>query len=112
MELAAVVAKALERIKQDFYWVGCQQAVADCIASCSQCIAAKGPRRSRGQLQQYNSGAPFKRIAMDVADPVPVRNAGNRYALVVMDYFSKWPEVHAIPNQEANTVVNVFVSWV
>ena len=50
---------------------------------------------------------------MDVAFPFPVSNAGNRYVLVVMDYFSKWPEVYAIPNQEANTITNVFVNnWV
>ncbi|XP_037813635.1 uncharacterized protein LOC119604837 [Lucilia sericata] len=87
---------------------------ADWISNCPQCIAAKGPvRKSRGRLQQYNSGAPFERIAMDVAGPFPVSDAGNRYVLVVMDYFSKWPEVYAIPNQEAKTVVGVFVNnWI
>ena len=50
---------------------------------------------------------------MDVAGPFPVSNAGNRYVIVVMDYFSKWPEVYAIPNQETNTITNVFVNnWV
>ena len=58
----------------------------------------QGPvKRSRGQMQQYNSGTPFERIAMDVAGPFPVSNAGNRYVLVVMDYFSKWPEVYTYP---------------
>lgn len=108
------ITKTLEKLKQRFYWVGCQQAVADWIANCAQCIAAKGPlRRSRGQFQQYNSGAPFERVAMDVAGPFPVSNTGNRYVLVVIDYFSKWPEVYAIPNQEAKTVSDTFVNnWV
>ena len=107
------VTKTLGRPKQCFYWVGCQQTAADWIANCTQCIAAKGPVRSRGQLQQYNSGAPLERIAMDAAGPFPVSYAGNRYVLVLMDYFSKWPEGYAIPNQEANTMVNVFVNnWV
>ena len=26
-----------------------------------------------------------------------------------MDYFSKWPEAYALPNQEANTVAEVLV---
>ena len=47
---------------------------------------------------------------MNVAGPFPVSNVGNRYVLVVMDYFRKWPEVYAIPNQEASTIVNVFVN--
>ena len=49
------VTKMLERLKQRFYWVGCQQVVAAGIANCNQCIPTIGPvRRSRGQLKQKN----------------------------------------------------------
>ncbi len=104
----------MEKVKQRFYWVGCRQSVTEWIANCGECISAKGPRsKSRGQMKQYNSGAPFERIAMDVAGPFPISQLGNRYVLVVMDYFSKWPEVYAIPNQEAGTVADVFINnWV
>ena len=61
-------------------------------------------------MQQYNSGAPFERKAMDVAGLFPVSNAGNRNVPAAMDYFSKWPEVYAITNQEANIITNVFVN--
>ena len=88
------VTKTLKSLKQHFYWIGYQQAAANLIANRTQCIAAEGEvRKSRGQLQQYKPGAPFKRIARDVAGPFPVSNTGNRYILVVMDYFSKWPEM-------------------
>ena len=64
-------------------------------------------------MQQYNVGAPFERIAMDVAGPFPITDNGNKYVLVVMDYFSKWPEVYPIPNQEAKTIANVIVdNWI
>ena len=108
------IAKTAEKVKQRFYWVGCQKSIADWIANCERCIRAKGPtRKSRGYMQQYNSGAPFERIAMDVAGPFPTSDSGNRYVLVVMDYFSKWPEVYAIPNQEARTIVDVFSkNWI
>ena len=50
---------------------------------------------------------------MDIAGPFLVSESGNRYVLVVIDYFSKWPEVYAIPNQEARTVAEVFANnWV
>ena len=28
---------------------------------------------------------------------------GNQYAVIFMDYFTKWPEVFAVPNQMAQT---------
>jgi len=61
-------------------------------------------------MHQYNVGAPFERIAIDIAGPFPESDRGNRYLLVAMDYFTKWPEVYAIPNQEASTVADALVT--
>ena len=59
------VKKTLERLKHNFYWVGCHQAVKEWITNCSQCIAEKGRiRGGQGHQQQYSSGAPLKNIAM------------------------------------------------
>ena len=33
----------------------------------------------------------------------PVNDDGNRYTMVVGDYFTKWVEAYAIPNQEVTT---------
>jgi hypothetical protein len=55
-------------------------------------------------MQQYSVGAQFERIAIDVAGPFPLREHGNRYRLIAMDYFTKWPEVYAISKQEASTI--------
>ena len=41
--------------------------------------------------------------------PLPVTEAGNKYLLIAMDYFSKWPEAYPLPNQEAVTVAEVLV---
>jgi transposase InsO family protein len=61
-------------------------------------------------MQQYNVGAPFERIAIDVAGPFPGSDQGNRYLLIAMDYVTKWPEAYAIPNQEAATVAEALVT--
>lgn len=84
------VAKTVNKIKKRFYWMGCQEAVADFISTCEQCVKAKGPmKKSRGKMSQYNVEAPFERIAVDVAGPFPESNHGSKYVLVVIDYFSK-----------------------
>ncbi|GFV02306.1 hypothetical protein TNCV_4192201 [Trichonephila clavipes] len=82
--------------------------------SCDACSARKGPKiRSRGKLHRYNVGAPFERIAFDILGPLPRTASGNKYLLVVMDYFTKWPEVYPIPDQEAPTVAEAVVQhWI
>jgi hypothetical protein len=61
-------------------------------------------------MYQYNVGALFEKIAIDVAGPFPRNDQGNRYLLIAMDYFTKWPEACGIPNQEASTVAGALVA--
>jgi hypothetical protein len=44
---------------------------------------------TRGLMHQYNVGAPFERIAMNIAGPFPQNDRGNRSLLIAMDYFTK-----------------------
>ncbi|XP_063889733.1 uncharacterized protein LOC135116311 [Scylla paramamosain] len=60
-------------------------------------------------MQLYQVGAPMEHTAVDIAGPLPVTTAGNCYICVAMDYFTKWPEAHVLPNHEAMTVAGVLV---
>ncbi|GFV73827.1 retrovirus-related Pol polyprotein from transposon 412 [Trichonephila clavipes] len=45
--------------------------------------------------------------------PLPRSSDGNNNILVVMDYFTKWPEAYPIPDQEASAVAEVLVQhWI
>jgi hypothetical protein len=61
-------------------------------------------------MHQYNIGAPFKRIAINVTGTFAGSDRKNRYLLIIMNYFTKWPEAYAIPNQEASTVADALVT--
>ena len=48
-------------------------------------------------------------MAMDIVSPLPFSKTGNKYILVISDYFTKWAEAFGIPNQEAKTVATELV---
>ncbi len=52
----------------------------------------------------------MERVAVDIAGPLPLTPQGNWYICVVMDYFTKWPKAHVLPNHEAETVAGVLAN--
>jgi len=102
--------KTLSVLKSKYYWINRNRSVQEWCRNCRICASRKGPRKKQhGPAQLYLVGAPMERIAIDIVGPLPVSEQGNKYMLVAMDYFTKWPEVFAIPDQEAVTVARVLV---
>ena len=55
----------------------------------------------------------MERVAMDIFGPLPTTKRGNKYILVVSDYFTRWVEAYSLPNSEAPTVARTLVSeWI
>ncbi|UYV82442.1 K02A2.6-like, partial [Cordylochernes scorpioides] len=108
------IRKTLAKARERFCWPESRADVEKWCRNCTQCSARKGPTtRSKGKLKIYNVGAPFERIAIDVAGPFPKSDLGNKYILVIMDYFTKWPVAVPIPDQEASTVSEALLQdWV
>ena len=97
--------KTLMKIRDRFYWVNCHRDVEQWCKNCYNCASSKGPKtKLKAPMKLYNVGYPFERVAVDIVGPFPRTVSGNRYIMVVNDYFSKWPEAFAIPSQDAKTV--------
>lgn len=54
-------------------------------------------------MQNIVTSRPFEKIAADLTE-LPLTRRGNRYVLVVMDYFTKYLNLYAPPDQRATTV--------
>ena len=107
------MTKTVAKIRQRFYWPGLQSDVRAYIAGCEKCSKRKGFQKAkRSPMQIVQVGAPMERIATDILGELPVTNKGNKYILVVSDYYSKWTESFPMRNMEAETVAKVIVEQV
>jgi len=97
--------KILPKAKERYYWVGMNADIRAYLRRCVGCARRKSPqKRHRAPLQQYRVGAPLERVAIDVLGPLTETNEGNVYILVVGDYWTRWMEAYAIPDQCVETV--------
>ena len=77
-------------------------------ANCSQ--NKKGNRKPRGALQLNYAGYPMERVHLDILGPInPKSKSGCAYVLVMVDQFSKWVELAALPAQIAELTAEAFL---
>ena len=102
--------KTLSKVKQRYFWYQLRKDVKYWCSKCDTCAAKKAPhKKPRAPMCQYLVGAPWERVAIDILGPLPRTNKGNRYLMIVGDYFTKWKEAIPIPDAEAATVAQKFV---
>jgi len=70
------------------------------------------PARRCGALQNVRTSYPLELITMDIVGPLPPSKSGNKYILVVFDYFTRWVEAFGISSQNSVTVANCIVDSV
>ena len=101
------VARTKERVLERFYWPTVEKDVREHCETCIQCQRRSHPTplRQAGFRTEICS-RPFERVALDITE-MPMSSKGNKYALVVMDYFTKYVQVYPMPDQTAQTVSGV-----
>ena len=74
------------------------------------CESRKSPiPKSKAPLVQDQQSFPLENVAIDIMGPLPISSRGNRYLVVICDYFTKWTEVFPVPDIRTETVTTVLV---
>lgn len=81
---------------------------SDITRGCLVCHSHSPGRAVHAPLTPIPVAGPFDRIGVDIIQ-FPRSDLGNQYAVVFMDYLTKWLEVYPTPDQSAATVANLLV---
>ena len=104
------IKKSKFRVLQHSYWYQLKDDVKIFVSCCDNCARNKPPSHlPKGKLGGISVGSPWEHLASDFIGPLPVSGRGNRYVLVFMDYFTKWVEIFAVPDQTASTTARVLL---
>ena len=104
-------AKTLDRLKQRFYWYGMSRDSNLYVKQCSTCNQVKKSNRTpRSALGTYHASFPMERVHLDILGPInPRSRSGSSYVLVMVDQFTKWVELAALPAQNPELTAKAFL---
>lgn len=102
------VNRTFQAIQLKFYWPKMFQNVKDYVTSCDMCQKVKVNRRQQSiPLTNMPIAEPFERWHIDFVGPLPRSKDGYQHILVLVDSFTRWPEIFPVKTQEAKEVANI-----
>lgn len=106
--------RTLFKIRQNFYWPKMYSHVLNYIKSCKNCLEKRGYRANqRAPIQTVPiTSYPFEKIAMDIVGPFCLSTSGNKYLLVITDYFTRWPEAYPLQNAKSETILKCLENFI
>ncbi len=90
-------------ILKRYLWQNMRKDIKEYAKTCFQC-QQKGLMRQNNQKQTIPPTDIFKKWEVNIVGPLPITREENRYIVVAMDYFSRWPEARPLKTANAETV--------
>ncbi|KFD60559.1 hypothetical protein M514_27263 [Trichuris suis] len=100
--------KTLDRLRKSVYWVRMAHDVNEYCKTCTKCQQHKLNPSPPVPLMNMPTGSVWHTVGIDVLQ-LPESKHGNKYLLVLQDYYSKWIEAQAMKDQKAETVVSKLI---
>lgn len=103
--------KVFSELRKHYWWEGMRSDVNRWARSCLICASHGLGRKTRPPLSPIPVAGAFDRIGVDVLQ-LPKTRRGNKYAIVFVEYLTKWPEVYPAPDQTSATIAKLLVEEV
>ncbi|XP_043246361.1 uncharacterized protein K02A2.6-like [Amphibalanus amphitrite] len=102
------IVRTKQRLREIFWWPGMDAAVENIVKSCTVCDAVDKSAKPRNILLQPVPfpEKPWSKLGIDFIGPLEGGGIGRRFAIVMTDYHSKWPEVAFCPHPSSRAVIN------
>ena len=78
------------------------------VNGCALCLQKKGRPIEQGKMVSLPKGTLFHMVASDIFGPLPPTQQGNKFILVFIDHFTKWPVIILAPVVTAEHFVRYF----
>ena len=78
---------------------------------CQVCASRSVGKPLHPSLVPLLVGGPFDRVRVDVVQ-LPTSRKGNKYAVVFIDYLTKWPEVYPTRDQSSLPIARLLVKHI
>lgn len=99
--------KTLNRLMVRFYWLGIRGDVCQWCAACPKCQLVSAPAIPKVTLHPLSLiKVPFERIGIDLVMPLDRSARRHLFALVIVDYATRYPEAVALRNISAKSVAD------
>ena len=103
--------KVYGQLSKHYWWPRMRSDIVNWCRACLTCLSRRVGKAITPPLTPIPVSGPFDRIGVDVIQ-FPKNYDGNQYAVVFMDYLTKWPEVFATSDQSSLTIAHLFVEQV
>ena len=101
-------AKIHGELAKHYWWPGMRSDIVSWCRECITCATRQPGKKLKSPLVPIPVAGPFDRVGVDILQ-LPKSRLGNQYAIVFVDYLTKWPEVYPASDQSSLTVAELFV---
>ncbi|MGV1013323.1 MAG: DDE-type integrase/transposase/recombinase, partial [Flavobacterium sp.] len=109
------ISRTKERLLQNYFWPNMDARITAHVTACERCQSRRNTDKPRPPLltSMPQCTSLNQRVAIDLMGPLRTSTQGKKYVLCMTDAFTKYAEITAVDNKEANTVARaLFEKWI